>query len=437
MGTHLGLLGRAGHDQKLCSRVRNLDLSDDGRRIRRHKQSTEVVDDQLVPACTDRLASDSSAPLSRPGGSASPRFASLTIRPKRRPDNLGQLAHRLDVPQHSLLQTRHVLVPGLEQVRAAGFRDFERHGVGCSEVVEGLRKSLRSKESLSVVLVESCRRARRNPGVACLLVSGVTARRLSRFNCVCGDPAWQLGFDSRDTYTSTWPPTRSYSPSFSLPPSCQLLITPTCSLIVSRSLDSARQPLYMGSNPATSTPTPPPTGPTAWDPSLTPAKRPATDNSRESNLYSKSRRLSMSEGQRSTSPHSRPAATSTATREMNDSKDEAEDPQPRLSWKDKGKSKVRPVAELPEEVWKRVFELYYDQCTDGEWPLGFAHLPLSQLGAQCVGSFCRVKRLMIRRSPTYISLSSHLRRLVSTVDPHISIPPPPPTPFLLRSSEDA
>lgn len=45
--------------------------------------------------------------------------------------------------------------------------------------------------------------------------------------------------------------------------------------------------------------------------------------------------------------------------------DEDECP-PRISRAAKGKAKMRPMPELPEEVWKRVFELYYDQCADGE-----------------------------------------------------------------------
>lgn len=39
---------------------------------------------------------------------------------------------------------------------------------------------------------------------------------------------------------------------------------------------------------------------------------------------------------------------------------------PRLPREAKGKGKMKVVPELPEEVWKRIFELYYDQCAEGE-----------------------------------------------------------------------
>lgn len=45
---------------------------------------------------------------------------------------------------------------------------------------------------------------------------------------------------------------------------------------------------------------------------------------------------------------------------------EAEDEIPRFSRSEKGKAKMRAVPELPEEIWKRVFEVYYDQCAEGE-----------------------------------------------------------------------
>lgn len=39
--------------------------------------------------------------------------------------------------------------------------------------------------------------------------------------------------------------------------------------------------------------------------------------------------------------------------------------------KDKGKGKAKEIyaPDLPEEVWKRVFELFYDQCADSEYLL--------------------------------------------------------------------
>ena len=43
-----------------------------------------------------------------------------------------------------------------------------------------------------------------------------------------------------------------------------------------------------------------------------------------------------------------------------------DDDTPRLPREVKGKGKMKVVPELPEEVWKRIFELYYDQCADGE-----------------------------------------------------------------------
>lgn len=41
---------------------------------------------------------------------------------------------------------------------------------------------------------------------------------------------------------------------------------------------------------------------------------------------------------------------------------------PRLTKRDKGKAKMRLAPLLPEEIWKRVFEIYYDQAAEGELP---------------------------------------------------------------------
>jgi hypothetical protein len=49
--THFGLLRRASHDEQLGGRVRDLDLADNGRRVRSHEQAAEMVDDELVAAC--------------------------------------------------------------------------------------------------------------------------------------------------------------------------------------------------------------------------------------------------------------------------------------------------------------------------------------------------------------------------------------------------
>lgn len=45
---------------------------------------------------------------------------------------------------------------------------------------------------------------------------------------------------------------------------------------------------------------------------------------------------------------------------------EAEDDMSRLSKQSKGKGKMKIVPELPVEVWRRIFELYYDERAQGE-----------------------------------------------------------------------
>jgi len=43
-----------------------------------------------------------------------------------------------------------------------------------------------------------------------------------------------------------------------------------------------------------------------------------------------------------------------------------EDKQPKKKL-DKGKGKMKLLPELPEDVWRRIFELRYDDIVQGEW----------------------------------------------------------------------
>lgn len=76
------------------------------------------------------------SPLLRTSFSRRMHGGVLTIRSKRSPDNFRQFPYSLNVPQDSLFQSRHVLVPSLEEVRSSTFRYFERHRAGGYKVVE-------------------------------------------------------------------------------------------------------------------------------------------------------------------------------------------------------------------------------------------------------------------------------------------------------------
>jgi hypothetical protein len=48
-----------------------------------------------------------------------------------------------------------------------------------------------------------------------------------------------------------------------------------------------------------------------------------------------------------------------------DVSDDDKQPRKRL---DKGKGKMKMMPELPEDVWRRVFQLWYDDACEGKWP---------------------------------------------------------------------
>lgn len=134
----LGLLSLRGADEQLGRRVDDLDLADDGRRVRRDKEPAEVIYNQLVLACNGRacqrfvqlslrepavlrrrrlddsnpsmlLDADLRSARGRKSEVVRTTEGSRTIRTKGRPDNLGQLANGLNVAQDSLLEARQVL----------------------------------------------------------------------------------------------------------------------------------------------------------------------------------------------------------------------------------------------------------------------------------------------------------------------------------------
>lgn len=55
-----------------------------------------------------------------------------------------------------------------------------------------------------------------------------------------------------------------------------------------------------------------------------------------------------------------------------------EDKQPRKKL-DKGKGRMKVMPELPDDVWRRVFELYYDDVCDGKWLDLFLSLALTSI----------------------------------------------------------
>lgn len=57
---------------------------------------------------------------------------------------------------------------------------------------------------------------------------------------------------------------------------------------------------------------------------------------------------------------------STATTDAAVSDTEEEIPVSPSKKKDKGKSRMKELPELPESIWTRIFELYYEDVAEGE-----------------------------------------------------------------------
>jgi hypothetical protein len=56
-----------------------------------------------------------------------------------------------------------------------------------------------------------------------------------------------------------------------------------------------------------------------------------------------------------------------ATMAKHEDEMEAEIYTPRKARRDKGKGKMRYLPELPEEVWRRIWSIYYQDCATREW----------------------------------------------------------------------